>query len=359
MDPTETQESPPEPTASEPTTEQIAVEAFDKGAAEAIPDSVPKPAPKEPVRAADPAAAAAAQPAKPAAAAAPAPEKAAEAKPEDEATRKAAIDAEASTLGIKNQKARERFHALNDEVHKSKAEVASLTERAARAEERAGQIDAIVEASGAQPAQITNAFGVIQAMNFGTPAQKLKAANALLEWARPVFEAQGIEMPGGGTDPLKPYPDLADAVEKGDITKAAALEMARLRTSAKTNEEHNQRETEQRQWNESRDTAIEGINTLNDQLKASDPHFAAKWEKFGGILKREAARIQRTEHPSSWVASMKEAYEALPVPAAAPAAPAAPVRPAGPIRPNGSGPVVRKPNTDLEALEMGFASVSG
>lgn len=367
MDPTEaieSQDTQPEPSAPEPSTDQLALEAFGKGADNATPDDVPRPPaaekPAEPARAdaaAAQAQAAAAKPAEPA--------KPAEKPEDDEGKRKAAVDAEADSLGLRTAKTRQRFHQLNEEVHKGKTQITELTERAARAEERAGQIDAIVEASGAQPEQITNAFGVIQAMNYGTPAQKLKAANALLEWARPVFEAQGIEMPGGGTDPLKAYPDLAEAVETGEITRKFALEQAHLRATNAQNAEHSQRENEQRQWNEARDSAIEGINTLNDQLKAADPTgFAAKWSQFGGIFKREAERIQRTEHPSSWVASMKAAYDALPVPAAAPApaaaprAPAAPATP-GPIRPNGSGAVVRKPQTDLEALELGFASVGG
>lgn len=325
--------------APEPTVDEQALAAFDKGAEEA------KPADAEP--------AAVAKPADPAAPVVPV-------VPVVPASPAALdVDAEIKSLGLKKA-ASDRFRELatavpfKEELIKAGITEPKQIEGLIATAQRAEGYESAFRATGGTPEQISNTLGYVQAINSGDPAKMNQAFEALTKEVQWLGQKLGREVPGL-LDPLEAHPDLLNEVEIGDLTRKRALELVQQRaTATRATEQAGRFSTQQAQQQET-DAAMSAIGQLNATLKANDPQFAAKLP----FLQPALNMIRTTLPPSQWVNAIKDAYLALPaIPQPAPQVQQR--APVGnmPLRPTGaSGGMVRQPKSDIEAFEMGAASV--
>lgn len=264
----------------------------------------------------------------------------------------AKVETEIQTLGLK-EKAAERFREL------SKRPTPEAFAQAKSDADRGAQWEDIILQSTVKPDQLQRLLGYGQAVNSGDPAAMRVAYDAMQKEMAWLGKTLGLEAPG--VDPLEAHADLKQQVAEGDITRAAALELASHRASARLGTEHQQQTQRQQQQEQQlasdRETARVGLNTLGQSLQAADPaHFDAKI----AMLAPTIGIIRESLPPSRWVAVLHAAYLKCPTPAAAPA-PAAVPRPGHvPLRPSGapSASHTRQPKNDLEAFEIGLASVS-
>lgn len=338
------QDAPPAPAADTPPAQGEAptpppsreelqakdVEAFRAAAEKAEQPSVPRETP------AAEAVAKPETPAKPAAEAAPA-----ETQPTNaEAAEKAVVEEQIVTLGIKNEKAKEKFRELSQRPTKEAVEeiVAPLREQAQRMQ----KFDEIVSAARATGEQIQSAFGYLQAINSGDPRRMSEAADAMLKETTWLFKRLGRELPGV-VDPLADHPDLAQAVEAGDITRKFALETANARTMQARTAEHSQRTTEEAQYQHEVQVARTRLDTIGKELFAAD---AAQYQAKYPYLLPQLEFIRDNLPPNQWEQAVLRAYSRLPyTPAAATPPPvAAPHKPpvgAVPLRPTGGNGAMR------------------
>lgn len=259
------------------------------------------------------------------------------------------VEEEIASLGLK-EKTAERFRELSKRP--SEAEIAPLRERA----ERADAWEREVAATGASPEQfgatvqytalaVRANSGDLEAAKQAYAASKAEAEH----WAKML----GIEVPGH--DPLALHEDLRREVDSGDLTRPRALEIAQQRAAAHVQAQSTQRSQEESgrraAYESAMSSAMSEIGALNNQLKATDPAFAQKLP----LLQPTIDVIREQLHPSQWAGAIRAAYAKIPsIPAPAPIPPVSQM----PIRPTGSATSQRRvPRNDVEAFEMGVASV--
>lgn len=240
------------------------------------------------------------------------------------------VDAEMKDLGITNERTQRRFRELTERA----AEVEQLRPMA----ERYQQWEETIRETKANPQQMGQALNYLAAVNSGDP----NALNQAYEFMQQemTWLAQKLGRAAPGYDPLTEYPDLAQQVQAGEVTRAAAEELARSRRAqALQQESHARQLTEAQQVAQAHrleQQAMQQVAELGQQLRASDPAFEAKFR----ALQPTVAFIQRTLPPNQWAAAIQEAYRAIPAhvaqPAPPPATPAAVAPPRNPARPSGA-----------------------
>lgn len=326
----------PEPPPARPDPDAEAMAAFDKGVAlakaEEAPAAAAAPAPAsapvEPPKPAEPAAAAPAVPA-------PAPD--------------AETDTAVAELGLKG-KAESRFREMAGTIKSQAQELEPLRTEAARAREW----EDVVMSSTATPEQFSEAMNAIRALNSGDPQAMSAAFDSMLGAVQALGQKLGREVPGL-VDPLAGHADLQQAVNEGAVDRRYALELAQQRAHAARLQERGDRIGQQQAEQQATAQAMQGVNALNDRLKAEDPDFARKLP----YLQPALDAIRASVPPQHWPQAIETAYRRLPalppMVAAPPAAPA--VSHISPRHP-GNVAMQRAPKTDMEAFEMGVRSVS-
>lgn len=285
----------------------------------------------------------------------------AEPKPAETPAPDAALEAEMDKMGLK-ARSRERFAAITRENNELKPfkealEAAGVKDAAdipaiiARAE--AGTVfENAIQATGAPPAEFSQALNVLADMNSGDPVRQARGFDELTNVLK--FWAPILGKTVDGVDPLAGHPELAEAVDNGEITMANATELARVRTVERLLNERREQQTRQQSeqvTGEQVETqARTDLTALGKQLEAQDPHYAAKFP----ALKAALVSIMENAPPERWVSAAVSAYRNLPTPAAAPAPAHRPLRPASP-----QTSIVPQFDDPLKAMMAGLASASG
>ncbi|HST44501.1 MAG TPA: hypothetical protein VLK29_04670 [Luteimonas sp.] len=281
----------------------------------------------------------AADAAAPAAAAGAAAGDAAAAQPPADAAPVADVEAEIKDLGIKNERAAQRFRELSERV----AEVEPLRAKAVRADEW----EQTVTSTGATPEQFGAALNYLRAVNSGSPEAMTQAYDVMQKELQWLGEKLGREAPG--FDPLSAHADLAEKVKAGDITREAAAEIVQHRQRSQLQEQHQTTQKQNWQAQQAEQQGLQQVAALGEQLRTSDPDFQRKFQ----FLAPTMALIQQTLPPQQWAAQIQAAYQQLPalppVQAAAPARPASP----SPMRPSGAPALAAKPKNAHEAFDFG------
>lgn len=241
---------------------------------------------------------------------------------------------------------RERMESLVGKVKET-------TEKLTHVETQYNSVMGMIAATQATPEQYGMVLDYLGAVNSGDDTQVRGAIQVLQSELKALYEKLGEPMPG--TDVLAAHQDLRDAVEVGDITEAHARELAaaRGRAAAQTRREETQRTQTAAQAEHARaiDAGRNGLNALEVQLRASDPHYDAKRASLIEVLKPMMARV----HPSQWVETFKEAYARVPNPVAV----APKVESPQPLRPRSpAGGQTKAASTLEEAVSMGIAAAS-
>lgn len=171
-----------------------------------------------------------------------------------------------------------------------------------------------IKATGTTPQQYGEVMNFMALFNSQDPVKQGQALEALENMADRLALLLGRERTV--SDPLKNHPDLREAVTKKEITEKLAREMARTRDGQKfrtdlttaSNAQAEQAAAAERELT----TARADLNALEAQLKASDPHYAAKKAQLVEVLRPVFAQTP----PSKWKDMFSKAYARMPNPAA-------------------------------------------
>lgn len=237
-----------------------------------------------------------------------------------------------------SKKAQERFRNI---VYKVKEKEAELT--AVRSD--LDGIRTLMKDTGGTPEDFSRTFEYIRAVRSGD----FDNARSILEdQIRQLSVATG--KPFGQVDPLSQFPDLRERVNAYQMDEPTALEIARSRSHAdaqrKAEQQFNERQQQQRESVNSRQSAIAEIDRLGAEWAKSDPDYAVK----EGIITQKANEIAANFPPSQWAAQVKLMYSAISsMPVQKPTAPAP-----APLRASGQSAGARQPNSMLEALQSGL-----
>lgn len=252
------------------------------------------------------------------------------------------VDEEIKDLGITNERTQQRFRELSQRA----ADADQLREQAARADEW----EKAVTSTGANPQQFGNALNYLAAINSGNPdamAQAYEAMEKELQWL-----AQKIGREAPGFDPLSEYPDLAEKVATGDLTREVAAELVQTRKRGALQHEHQTAQQQAYQAQVAEQQGMQSVVALGAQLRASDPQFQQKFAFIQPMIEI----IQQSIPPAKWAEAIHSAYQRLPaVPAAAPATPAVPARPNNPARASAAPAVAAVPKKPEDAFAFGVA----
>lgn len=338
---------PEETPTPEPSVQEKALAAMDVGLAEVAEADEPAVEAEDVV--ADPAAEAVVEPAKDA--------KPDDAKPEE---KPADANAEAESLGIKNEKAKERFNALRNEniaLHaalesvgiKDVADLPQLVETAQMGQRIIDDwanvgVDADGYAGYLAYAQMVQA----------TRSGDMKAAESAFTQVEAEYTALakllGKDV-GGIADPLADHPDLLADVEQGDITRKHALKLAATRLQDAQRQTAQQAQTTTTQAQQALRDGEAALVAWEQKTAPTDPHYMAKRE----TLTRQVAAMRKRLPPDQWAEATQEIYEALPNPAPAAAAPAAKPTP-GPVRPGRITPPLKQEfESPLSAIDYALS----
>lgn len=215
-----------------------------------------------------------------------------------------------------------------------------------------------VQSTGATPEQYGETLSWLKLFNSGDPAQQEKALELVETVAERLATMLGKER--RVADPLAAHADLQDSVQKGKITPEYAREIARTRQKQHFTQELTTAQRQEQQQQEQQQQAIAqaklDLDTVEKDLKANDPHYAAKRAQLVPILKP----LFQTIHPSKWAASFQEAYRRMQF---TPAARPKPVVPANqPLRANKSAPAGgqnKAPGSALDAINAALNGMNG
>lgn len=218
-----------------------------------------------------------------------------------------------------------------------------------------------IETTGATPQQYAETLTVLRLVNSGRRDLMEKALEIKMAEIADLSKVLGI--PVAGVNLLEGHQDLIDDVAGGKLTLVRANEIAAARHSATRARERAQGDTrisnEQRQRQAAIQDGIRGLNALGEAL-AKDPDYARKAE----IVKKQLKPVLKTIHPSRWVDTFKNAYDALPAlpkPAPKPGTPAGKGAPANaPVRGGApAGGQAKAPSSIEEAVRAGLKQAGG
>ncbi len=199
------------------------------------------------------------------------------------------------------------------------------------------ELDYIVEgvqATGATAEQYAETLSWLSLFNSGDPKQQEKA----LELVEQVADRLATQLGKQRTlnDPLKDHVDLQQAVQTGKINREYAVQLATVRNRDKLQTQAREHVQTQAQTAEQQKAAHEAakseLNTIEAELSAKDPLYAAKRDAIVPVLQET---FKHTPY-AQWGAVFRAAYAKVKV--AAPAAAPKPAVPKNqPLRGNKSG----------------------
>ncbi len=266
-------------------------------------------------------------------------------------------DAAVTELGLKG-KAEVRFREMAGTIKTLSQEVEPLRVEA----DRGREWERLVTETKASPEQFSQSLGYLSYINSGDPKKMGEAFDFLLNELTSLGKNIGREVPGL-VDPIADHEDLKQAVTFGEMTRAAALELAQRRTAEARNTERATATEQQTRQQQEFDKGMTDVADLSTRLKAENPAlFQAKLEVLAPLLDQ----VRQTVAPSKWVATIEDIYKRIQVTPAVAAAPApAPIaRPpvgAMPLRATGTSmPMARslKDASDIDAFNMGLDSIA-
>jgi hypothetical protein len=264
-------------------------------------------------------------------------------------------DAAVTELGLKG-KAETRFREMASTIKTQAQELEPLRAAAGRGE----QWESMVLETKSTPEQFGQAIGYLTYINSGDPGKMGQAFDFLLGELQALGKNIGREVPGL-VDPVADHADLAQAVTFGEMTRAAALELAQRRVAEQRMRETQSATEQQTRQQADHDKCMQDVAALSERLKASDPAFGEKLKVLAPVLDS----IRQSVPPSQWVAKIEDVYQriqvAAPVAAAPPVAAVRPPVGAMPLRATGAAtPMQRtlKGANEMDAFEMGLQSVN-
>ncbi len=209
-------------------------------------------------------------------------------------------------------------HPRFQSVIRQRNELRQKAERFEHGAKQYEQVQAFLDANGLSDEE-AGEFLQLRALMKSNPAEAWKTL-------KPVVQQLLVE--AGEVLP----PDLADAVRKGEVTKARAIEISRLRaaqTSMTKTQEQAQRQAQQRAVQEQAQARMNTVAEWEKATKLKDPDYAAKEED----VKIHVVYLQKLrgmpKSPEGARKMVEEAYETVNkkfAPRVAPRQPVTPMR---------------------------------
>jgi murein DD-endopeptidase MepM/ murein hydrolase activator NlpD len=208
---------------------------------------------------------------------------------------------------------RERFEKLTTTLKETRQQAQQATEYAQRWRDT-------IESTKAPPEAVGETLEILRLIHSGDPAQMGQALDKLEAARANLAKALGRDLPG--VDPLGDHADLAAEVERGELSRQRALELARIRAAKQAQRNQSQQQTAAQQREQAIEQGAQAVDQLLAELKRTDASYATRM----GVLQPMLRTIAANTPPERWVAAVREAYAAVRVPASAPAH--QPLRPA-------------------------------
>jgi hypothetical protein len=180
-------------------------------------------------------------------------------------------------------------------------------EKAAVAESNFNTIVQGLQATGTTPEQYSEVLSFMQLFNSGDPKQQEQALGLLEDMTDRLATALGRErtLP----DPLAAHPDLMGAIQRGEITKKYAAEVARTRNQGAFKNQIQNATTEQARVAEAAQREVDeskaALNTRESQLRATDPNYDKKRE----IMLPYLTSAFKHARPSAWLGLYNDIYQ--------------------------------------------------
>ncbi len=301
----------------------------------------------------------------------------------DVAAAKAAADGKAPAAkgakpaGVEDKKGvKKEADVINDPIPQglkpeTETPMRTLIERAKQAEEKVSvaetNFNTIVQglqATGTTPEQYSEVLSFMQLFNSGDPGQQKQALGLLEDMAERLATSLGVGREV--QDPLKAHPDLQAALQRGEVTRQFAIEVARSRnqrgfqnqvqTTAK--EQQDAAAAAEREVAQSRAT----LNQLEAQFRASDPSYERKKEAFLPLLQETFKNVR----PNAWPGIFERVYRTSKAPAGAAVPPRVKTPANQPMRAGkspaatggkGGGDMKTEPNSALEAMNSALSGM--
>ncbi len=256
------------------------------------------------------------------------------------------VEEELDSLEIKSEKGRNRVQPIISENREFK-EIMKEFEFESRDDMRsfmsqAVEHDNLIQQSGISPDQYGNMMQYGYLRNSQNPDDRMKAYELLKQ----DFESLGAEL--GVVDakinPYSKHKDIAEMVENGDITEAAALELAALRARKEHEDSYSRQNADEIKRQQEHGAVVnkgnETVNQLLGYIKKELPDAAVVLP----IIAPEIEKIKASFHPSLWADQIAMLYDtvAKAIPKKAPIARStsnASFRPAQVIAPDPADPV--------------------
>lgn len=194
--------------------------------------------------------------------------------------------------------------------------IKTTKESTTRAEQAEGNFQTFInglQASGVTPAQYQETLSFFALFNSRDPQQQKQALDLIEGMAEQLSTILGVERQV--KDPLADFPELANDVQQGKITRQYAVQLARQQQSTKLRQQlqsdaaRGQQTQEQQQ--QERAQAKADLTALEQRL-SRDPRFQEKRKILVPAMRSVFQRIP----PSQWAATFEQAYKELRLPAA-------------------------------------------
>jgi len=167
-----------------------------------------------------------------------------------------------------------------------------------------------VRATGMNPQQYGEVLSFMQLFNSGDPNQQSKALELVENLADQLAALLGKERTA--SDPLKGFPDLAQAVQQGQMTRqwAAQLATSRRQTQTRSQIETSVRTTQEQEQQQKKERAkdLEDARVAMNNWELSmgrDPQFAQLKDRLVRKLKPDFQKLS----PKEWLPRFQQAFE--------------------------------------------------
>lgn len=200
-----------------------------------------------------------------------------------------------------------------------------------------------------------SAYLEFNALLQSTDPKDLEAALQMVEQQRAaLYKVLGREPKPGDLDLLSDFPDLKKQVDEDEITRAAALEIAKGRRERSARDTESQRQQQQQrsqqqtleQRKQAGDTALKGIEQWTAGLAKSDLDYKAKEDKL--LAKLDG--VLKSYPPNQWLPTLQLLYEGIEIQKTDTGG----SRQERPLRPSGAVPGAKAPNSMLDAINQGL-----
>ena len=260
-------------------------------------------------------------------------------------------------LKLLGEKTRARFGEV---ISALKQHEATLAKQAGEIKTLAAGRDAILglmEETSTSRDQLAGYLHFNGLLHSGKP-EDLEAALGIIEQQRvAIYKALGKEPKGGDVDLLADFPDLAQQVEEEEITRAAALEIAKGRREKAARDAAAKRADAAKNADSARrdqakadgDKALKDIEAWTAELKKNDLDYAAKEDK----LLEKLDEVLEEYPPNKWLSTLKLLYGGIVIEKAPPAGGKQQ------LRPSGARPGAKAPTDMLEAINQGLGYATG